>query len=54
MFPPILTLQPELAKRLLDYRTGNSEAAADLAELSGHEGIRYHFYKKKKTLNAIV
>ncbi|XP_077296184.1 protein-glucosylgalactosylhydroxylysine glucosidase-like [Arctopsyche grandis] len=41
MFPAVLTLQPELAKRLLDYRTGNSEAAADLAELSGHEGIRF-------------
>uniref|UniRef100_A0A182IXF6 Protein-glucosylgalactosylhydroxylysine glucosidase n=1 Tax=Anopheles atroparvus TaxID=41427 RepID=A0A182IXF6_ANOAO len=41
MFPPILLLDPQNARKLLHYRTLVTEAAADYARSNGYEGWQY-------------
>ncbi|XP_040164349.1 protein-glucosylgalactosylhydroxylysine glucosidase-like isoform X1 [Anopheles arabiensis] len=41
MFPPILLLDPQNARKLLHYRTLVTEAAADYARRNGYEGWQY-------------
>uniref|UniRef100_A0A182K3N7 Glycoside hydrolase family 65 central catalytic domain-containing protein n=1 Tax=Anopheles christyi TaxID=43041 RepID=A0A182K3N7_9DIPT len=41
MFPPILLLDPQNARKLLHYRTLVTEAVADYARSNGYEGWQY-------------
>ncbi|XP_041778419.1 protein-glucosylgalactosylhydroxylysine glucosidase-like isoform X1 [Anopheles merus] len=41
MFPPVLLLDPQNARKLLHYRTLVTEAAADYARRNGYEGWQY-------------
>lgn len=41
MFPNILLLYPQYAKKLLQYRLDTAYVAAELAKLTGHKGYRF-------------
>lgn len=40
MFPPILLLYPQYARKLLQYRLDNVYVAAELARITGNKGYR--------------